>query len=112
MLVTVSIANPLPIPASVERLQGFVGKLKAKFDVPTVAEEKWLGNVLRFDFTGKLGNRFTGTVRAGENTIEVTVESELFNDAGKGWMERLKASAARSLAKRHIKAALEEALGS
>jgi hypothetical protein len=106
VLVTVSIANPLPIPASVERLQGFVGKLKAKFDVPTVAEEKWLGNVLRFDFTGKLGNRFVGTVRAGENTVEVTVESDVFE--GNGFV----AKGIRRIAKDNIKAALNEALGS
>jgi hypothetical protein len=110
VLVTVSIANPLPIPSSVERLQGFTAKLKAKFDVPTVAEEKWLGNVLRFDFTGKLGNRFVGTVRAGENTIEVAVESDVFDDAG-SWAERKVAAAIRRAARKHIESALAEALG-
>jgi hypothetical protein len=111
VLVTVSIANPLPIPASVERLQGFTAKLKAKFDVPTVAEEKWLGNVLRFDFTGKLGNRFVGTVRAGENTVEVVVDSELFADKG-NVIKRAAAAAIRRAAKKHIEEALAEALGS
>jgi hypothetical protein len=106
MLVTVSIPNPLPVPASVERLHGFTAKLKATFDVPTVSEETWQGNVLRFDFTGPRGNRFVGTVRAGENTVEVTVESDVFD--GNGFV----AKAVRRIARDNIESALKEALGS
>lgn len=110
MLVTVSVPNPLPVPASVERLKGFGATLRAKFDVDEPAEEVWVGNVLRFDFTGPRGNRFTGTVRAGENTVEVTVESSVFD--GGGWLKNKAAAVIRSTARREIKAALIEALWS
>jgi hypothetical protein len=105
MLVTVSIPNPLPVPASVERLKGFTAKLKERFGEGAEAtEEQWLGNVLRFDFTGPRKNRFVGTVMAGENTVEVTVESAVFD----GWAGGI----ARRIARENIKAALAEALGS
>jgi hypothetical protein len=103
--VTVKVPNPLPVPAAIERLRGFVGTLQRKYGMEGTEPGPWVGDVMRYEFTGPAGNTFKGYVRAGEETVEVVVESSVFEGGVKGVL-------ARGIAKTNIRSALKEALGS